>query len=105
MKDTKSNTNKFTKNDIIFHYSRQEFPTHLINKDTNSISEIIYSNESQDPESQTNKKKIKFGNCFIMEDELEPRKGGYKSKKPYQNQNHHYHFHHKYAQFELPVQI
>lgn len=79
------NTNNltYTKNDIIFNYSRQEFPLHLIEKNIINVSDFIFEKDFQDPESNT--KKPKFGNCFLVEDELEPRKN-FKGKKPYQNQ-------------------
>lgn len=76
-----NNSIKLTKTDLIFNYSRQEFPTHLFGEDIVKYSDFIFSDESQDPDN----KKHKFSNSFIIEDEIEPRKGGYKGKKPYQN--------------------
>ena len=79
-----TNSQKFSKSDLIFYHTRQEFPSHLINKDALNFQDILFSNDNQDPEPSN--KKIKFGNCFVIEDELE-RKGGYKGKKPFNNQH------------------
>lgn len=73
---------KLTKNDLIFYYQQTKFPTDLISQDVSKIGDLIFSLESQEPENaQTTKKKIKFSNCFIIEDELESKKGFVKKGK------------------------
>lgn len=82
MKSITSNSQKFTKNDLIFYYQKYDFPKNLFDKDILKVKEIIFSTESQEPENnQSNKKKIKLANCFIAEEEIEPKKGFFKKPK------------------------
>lgn len=84
MKEKASKNITFNKNDLLFHFARQDFPSHLIEKEiNNSVHDFLFSEETQEPEPR---KRVKLGNSFFIEDELEPRKN-FKGKKPYQNQN------------------
>ncbi len=77
----KNNTNtsqfhKLTKNDLIFYYQPYKFPTELISQEVSKVGDLIFSLETKEPENaQLTKKKIKLSSCFIIEDELEAKKG------------------------------
>ena len=85
--------NKFSKNDLIFYFQAHDFPKSLIAQDTLIHQDLIFSDESEEPELSQSKKKIKYSNCFIIEDELESKgKGGFKkgggmSKGPFNPSN------------------
>jgi hypothetical protein len=71
--------NKFVKNDLIFYFQTQDFPENLIFPDVLIHKELIFSEDSEEPElSQTNKK-LKLSQCYVLEDEIEPKgKGNFK---------------------------
>lgn len=87
--------NKIEKNDLIFYYQEYTFPTHLVAEDVLRHKEAIFNDHSEEPELAKSTKKIKYSQCFVLEDEIEHkgkggfRKGGQIGKpphKPYQNQ-------------------
>lgn len=71
--------NKFVKNDLIFYFQTQDFPEKLISSEVLIHKELIFSEDSEEPElSQTNKK-LKLSQCYVLEDEIEPKgKGNFK---------------------------
>ena len=85
--------NFYSKNDLIFLYQKYKFPNNLILKDVLIHKELIFNTESQTPENNsTNTTKIKLENSFIIEEEIENKKGTFKkgrniTSKPEQNTN------------------
>lgn len=76
MKKNTNSSQSFSKNDLIFYYQVYKFPSDLISQDVAKIGDLIFSLDSLEPENgQTIKKKFKLANSFIIEDEIEPKKG------------------------------
>lgn len=73
---------KLTRDDIIFYYQHYKFPTDLITQEVSKIGDLVFSLESHEPDCflQKTKKAIKLASCFIIEDELESKKGFKKGK-------------------------
>jgi hypothetical protein len=72
----------FSKSDLVFYFNFTKFPTDLIDQEVSKMGDLIFSLESLGPENyQITKKKIKLSNCFIIEDEIEPKKGFAKKGK------------------------
>jgi hypothetical protein len=81
--NTKHSSIKLSKNDIIFYYQPFKFPTDLISQTASKIGDLVFSLDSLEPDcvAQSTKKKIKLSACFIIEDELESKKGFVKKGK------------------------
>jgi len=76
MKKNTNSSQTFSKNDLVFYYQVYKFPTELISQDVAKIGDLIFCLDSLEPENgQTIKKKIKLANSFIIEDEIESKKG------------------------------
>lgn len=74
--------NSFTKNDLLFYYQKYAFPSTIIINDVLIHKEFIFADSSQEPENSTyTKKKIKFTNSYIIEEEIEPKTSGFKKGK------------------------
>jgi hypothetical protein len=71
----------FIKNDLIFFCSHCEFPKDLIFPEALFHKDILFSNNIQQPEFINLNKKNKLSNSFLIEEEIEGKKGGFKKGK------------------------
>jgi len=77
----------FSKNDLIFFSSNTKFPKDLIFPQALIHKELLFSNDIQQPENNLQNKKNKFSNSFLIEEELEGKKGGFRKGKFAPNNN------------------
>lgn len=71
----------YSKNDLIFFYSNSQFPKDLVFPNVLIHKELLFSSETQQPENNVQNKKNKLSNSFLIEDELEAKKGGFRKGK------------------------
>lgn len=74
-----SKKNLFQKNDLIFFYSNQKFPKDLVFPEALPHKELLFSNDTQQPENNTQNKKFNFSSCFLIEEESDSKR--FKNKK------------------------
>jgi hypothetical protein len=68
----------YDKEELIFYYQNEDFPTEMISKDVLVHKDWIFNESSEEPLVGQGKK-IKLAPCFILEEEIEPKsKQGFK---------------------------
>jgi hypothetical protein len=77
----------FIKNDLIFFCSECKFPQDLIFPEALFYKDLLFSNKIQQPEINYQTKKNKFSNSFLIEEEIEGKKGGFRKGKFPANNN------------------
>jgi hypothetical protein len=71
--------NKFAKNDLIFYFQFQEFPTSQISSCAMKHKELIFNDEAEESILSQINPKTKYSNCFVIDDEdSKQRTGGFK---------------------------
>lgn len=71
--------NKFAKNDLIFYFQFQEFPTSLVSSCAIKHKDLIFNDEAEEPILSQANPKTKYTNCYVLEEEDSKHKtGGFK---------------------------
>jgi len=82
--------NNFSKNELLIYYRKQELPLNLIQNETLKHKDLLFSENSMDPEAiNKSKENIKLSNSFILEEELESKKAPFKKGKPFNFRSDH----------------
>lgn len=74
--------NNFSKDDLVFYFRKFDFPKNLILNEALVHKDLLFSDHPIDPEAlHQTKKKLKFSDSFILEEELESKKNSFKKGK------------------------